>query len=686
LAARILEQSQYTRHPLDDQIAGKFLDRYLEELDGQHLDFLQSDLEEFAPYRTTLDELTKSGNTSPAQVIYERFLHRLEQRVNFATDLLKSENFTFDGQDGYTIERGDLPRPKNLEAAQELWRQRLRYEYLQEKLNNQKPDEIARTLTKRYSGLLHTAQEAGKDQILELYLTALANAYDPHSDYLGRSEYETLGIEMRLSLFGIGAELTSENGYPKIARILPGPAARSKQLKPGDRIIAVAQNGKESMDVIDMPIAKVAEMIRGPKGSQVRLTVIPADAADPSVRKTVALTREEIKLEDKEAKAKIIELPGELGQAVRLGVLDLPSFYEDMDGRGGPHHKSTTEDVSRLLQRLKRENVSGLILDLRQNGGGSLDEAINLTGLFIKKGPVVQVKDSKGKVTVGSNKNATALYDGPLIVLVSRFSASASEILAGALQDYERAVIIGDSSTFGKGTVQSILELGPLMRRLGLAHDYNPGALLVTIQKFYRPGGASTQLRGVGSDVLLPSLSNIAEVGEASVPNALSWDQIRAARFQKYNRVHPYVEQLRLRSAQRVDTNRDFAYLHEDIERLKKALAEKTVSLNEAQRRQQLQETKARFAARKEERQKRTAPNWRTFEVTLENIEQPLVPSPTGRSNVTAVAENRQVPAKIEENLFPSEFSDGMVPTVDIILEEAERILADYVGLCHVER
>jgi len=684
LAARILEQSQYTRHPLDEEISSRFLEHYIEQLDGQHLTFLQSDVEEFAPYRTSLGDLIKTGNIAPAYLIYDRYLHRLQERVDYIAALLKGGTFDFAGQDSYAVERRDLPRPLNPAEARQLWRQRLRYEYLQEKLNKKPPGEIVRTLTNRYTSLLHTAREAGKEDILEIYLTALANAYDPHSDYLGRTEFETLNIEMRLSLFGIGAELTSENGYPKIARILPGPAARSKQLKPGDLIIAVAQNGKEPRDVIDVPIAKVADMIRGPKGTQVRLTVIPADATDPSLRKTVALTREEIKLEDKEAKASIIEMPDDKGRVMRLGVLDLPSFYEDMDGRGGLHHKSTTDDVARLLKKLKDERVSGLILDLRQNGGGSLDEAINLTTLFIKKGPVVQIKDAKGKITVGADKNPALLYEGPLIVLVSRFSASASEILAGALQDYERALIVGDESTFGKGTVQSVLELAPLMRRVGLGYDYNPGGLLVTVQKFYRPGGSSTQLRGVVSDIVLPSLSDIAEVGESSLPNPLPWDQIRTAKFEKWNRVQPYVNELRQRSSRRIENDPDFGYLRQDIARLKKSLTEKTVSLNEAERRQQLSDAKARLTARKEERQRRPKPNWKVSEVTLENIDQPSHPSPVGRTNLASNAELRQLFGDTDEqSILSEEFADGMVPTVDIILQETERILADYVALSH---
>ncbi len=684
LAARILEQSQYSHHALDKEMAGKFLERYLEELDGQHLDFLQSDLEEFAPYRTTLNELIKAGNINPAQVVYDHFLHRLGERAAYVRELLKTETFVFAGQDSYAVERRDLPRPRDLAEAKALWRQRLRYEYLEEKLNNKKPQEIISVLAKRYASLLRTAKEASKEEILELYLTALANAYDPHSDYLGRADFETLGIEMRLSLFGIGAELTSDNGYPKIARVLPGPAARSKQLKPGDRIIAVAQNGKEPRDVIDMPIAKVADMIRGPKGTQVRLTVIPADAADPSVRKTVALTREEIKLEDKEAKARIIEMPDEKGFPQRLAVLDLPSFYEDMDDRASLLHKSTTEDVSRLLKKLKREKISGLVLDLRQNGGGSLEEVIKLTGLFIRKGPVVQVRDSSGKISPGSVKNSSVLYEGPLIVLVSRFSASASEILAGALQDYGRAVIVGDSSTFGKGTVQSVLELEPLMRRMGLAHTYNPGGLLVTVQKFYRPGGSSTQLRGVASDLVIPSLSNVEEVGEASLFNPLPWDEIRSAKFEKLNRLRPYLEALRQRSGRRIETDPDFGYLRADIERFKQTLAGKSLSLNEDQRREDLRQTKERLAARQAERQKRPGPNWKVSEVTLENMDQPSLPSSPWRTDSRASLENRRMHLQTQENpILASEFSDDMMPSVDIILEEAGRILVDYIALSH---
>ncbi|HUR46066.1 MAG TPA: S41 family peptidase, partial [Candidatus Saccharimonadales bacterium] len=465
LLARVLEQAQFSHHPFDDEIAKKFFTLYVDSLDGQHLNFLESDIDEFSAFSTTLDKLTKGGNTGPAHTIYNRFLHRVEQRVSFVTDLLKSERFDFSGNDRYVLDRKNEPWPKDLEQAHVFWRQRVRFEYLQELLNKKAPSQIVQHLTRRYQGLERTAREMNGGDVVENYLTALANAYDPHSVYLGSEQFENLNISMKLSLVGVGIELTLEDGYPLVSRIMPGPAARSKQIKTGDKVVAVSQDGRKPIDVQDLPLNKVVDLIRGPKGSSVQLTFIPSGAQDSSLRKTVSLVREEIKLEDQEAKARIVELPGQDGKLYRLGVIDLPSFYEDMEARKWlSPHKSTTEDVSKLLKKLNEEHVSGLILDLRQNGGGSLQEAIGLTSLFIKKGPVVQVKDPKGKVSVYSDKRRSPGYDGPMLVLTSRGSASASEITAGALQDYGRAVVVGDPSTYGKGTVQSVLQLEPLMK------------------------------------------------------------------------------------------------------------------------------------------------------------------------------------------------------------------------------
>jgi carboxyl-terminal processing protease len=584
LLARVLEQAQFSHQPFNDEMAARFLDRYLDTLDNQHLIFLQSDIEEFQAFSNTLDELTKAGNTGPAHTMYNRFLHRVEQRVQYVTDLLKSERFTFADQERYVLDRKKEPFPRDLNQAQQLWRQRVRFEYLQELLNNKKPDQIVSSLTKRYRSLLRTAQEMRGDDVAEAYLTALASAYDPHSVYLGHEQFENLNISMKLSLVGIGVELVVEDGYPLVNRVMPGPAARSKQIKTGDRLVAISQDGRSSVDVQDMPLNKVVELIRGPKGSSLQLTLIPADSQDPSIRKKVSLVREEIKLEDQEAKAKIVEVTGDDGKTRRLGIIDLPSFYEDMEGRKWlSSHKSTTEDVSKLLKKLNEEKISGLILDLRQNGGGSLQEAISFTSLFIKKGPVVQVKDSKGKVSVYVDKRHSAGYDGPMVVLTSRGSASASEIVAGALQDYGRALIVGDPSTYGKGTVQSVLQLEPLMKQFRYSSSYDPGGLVVTIEKFYRPGGSSTQLKGVEADIVIPSMASQAETGEAALPNPLSWDSIRPAEFEKLNRTQPYVQELKQRSARRIEQKPEFARLRAEIARYQDFVAKNTVSLNEEQ-------------------------------------------------------------------------------------------------------
>ncbi|HVV71519.1 MAG TPA: carboxy terminal-processing peptidase, partial [Verrucomicrobiae bacterium] len=599
VTARLLERYHYLRPQFDGSVSSKFLDRYLETLDPQHLHFLQPDLEEFQAYRTNLDHLTVpergAGDTSPACVIFNRFVQRLQQRVAYADELLHSEKFTFDGNDKILLNRKDSPYPKDLDEAKKLWRDRLRFEYLQEKLGKDdaqkkaaaaksggaaatndvpsaagtataqaagdaKPkktdtEEIVDTLSHRYHRNLRAFLDWDSDDVLQIYLTSLAHVFDPHSDYFGHSQLDSFAITMNLSLFGIGAELMSEDGYCTIHRILPnGPAEKSKKINVNDRIIAVGQSNQPPVDVMDMSLNKAVQLIRGPKGTEVRLTIIPA-GADSSARKLVTLVRDEIKLEDQEAKAKIIEVPSTRGGQARLGVIDLPSFYASFDPsntREKAEPKSTTADVARLLTKLKAENVSGVILDLRRNGGGSLEEAIRLTGLFIKDGPVVQVRDYDGTVQEDDDTDPSVLYDGPLIVLTSRFSASASEILAGALQDYGRALIVGDSSTHGKGTVQSVQ---PLRIRGSSLVTNDPGALKLTIKKFYRPSGASTQLKGVVPDIVLPSLFNESkEIGESALENPLGYDTIPKAKYEHLNLVDPYVQELRKRSSERIAT------------------------------------------------------------------------------------------------------------------------------------
>jgi carboxyl-terminal processing protease len=519
----------------------------------------------------------------------------------------------------------------------------------------------------------------GRDEVLGVYLDALAHVYDPHSDYLGHEQMESLSIALSLSLFGIGATLENADGYCKIQNVVAGgPAARSGLLKVGDRIVAVAQAGKEPVDVANLPLSRTVELIRGPKGSTVTLKILPAGAADGSLPRTASIVRDQVKLEDQEAKARIVDVPTGKGTTLRLGVIDLPSFYADIGGPEAAGHRSATADVARLLAKLKAEDVEGVVLDVRQNGGGSLDEAISLTGLFIRQGPVVQTKDQAGAIEVGTDKDPAVLYDGPLVVLTSRFSASATEILAGALQDYGRALVVGDPSTFGKGTVQNILPLARIMDKMGLAHSYDPGALKVTISKFYRPSGASTQLRGVASDIVLPSTSDVSDVSESALKDPLPWDVVPSASYEHLNRVAPYVAEMREKSRRRVAAEKDFAYLEGDIARIQRTVATKSVSLNEPERRREQMQDKARRAEREQEDRALGANRPTTYEITLENASSPGLPPPVVATNVEDRASSA-VHSPTTGDL--DEVAKGQSWAGGVVLHEAERILADYVIL-----
>jgi carboxyl-terminal processing protease len=694
LTTSLLERSQFSHHPLDSELASKFLDSYLDALDGARALLLQSDVDEFAKYRATLAQATKTaGDTTPAHLIFARYLQRLEQRVDYVTKTLKTAKFDFTGHDTFTVDRTKAPRPRDLAAATELWRQQLRSEYLQEKLADKKPDQIVTALTRRHTQQLKTVKALDSDEVLEIYLNALAHVYDPHSDYMGHEQMESFSIAMNLKLFGIGAVLEMEDGFCKIRELVPGgPAAKSGLLKPGDRIVAVAQGTKEPVDIVNMPLPRAVELIRGPKGSSVTLTILAAGAAEGAVSKKTTLVRDEIKLEDQEAKASIMDLPAGKGGPLRVGVIDLPSFYAEM-GRQGDGHRSATADVAALLTKLKAEHVGGVVLDLRGNGGGSLEEAINLTGLFIRKGPVVQTRGPDGDIELGQDNDPAVLYDGPLVVMISRFSASASEILAGALQDYGRALVVGDSSTFGKGTVQNVLPLARAMDRGGLAYSYDPGALKVTIRKFYRPSGASTQLRGVASDIVLPSTSDFGEVSESSLKDPLKWDTVPAARFEAVNQVKPYVPTLKERSAKRVTATKSFAFLAEEIARLKKDLADKTVSLNEAERRKEMAEAKARREQREKASKALQADRPVTYKITVKSASTPGLPAPVAAvekgsgdaAGAPLAASNKsgKKPQTIRTHPVdgPAGTATKNTPVDDILLDEGVQILSDYVGL-----
>jgi carboxyl-terminal processing protease len=674
LTSRILESSQFAHHPLDTELAGKFLDRYLDTLDGQHMVFLQSDVDEFSRFRSTLAQATRrDGDSSPARVIFARYLERLDQRAAYVAEVLRTEHFAFNADESYTYDRREAQRPADLAAARELWHQHLRSEYLQEKLADKKEDEIATTLARRSARLVQTMRKLDEQAILEIYLNALAHVYDPHSDYLGHEQMQSFGSLMSLSLVGIGASLQSDDGYCKIREIVPGgPAARGGELKIGDRIVGVAQENGEFTDLIDMPLPQAVDLIRGKKGTTVRLTIIPAGAASDATRKTFSMVRDEIKLEDQRAKAEIVDLPGEKGSPQRIGVIDLPGFYGGEPGASGP---SATKDVARLLKKLQREKVAGIVLDLRRNGGGSLEEAIHLTGLFVPSGPVVQVRGPDGHVEVGSDDDDATLFEGPLVLLTSRLSASASEILAGALQDYGRAVIVGDSSTFGKGTVQTIMPLGQIMQHQGLTPAEDPGALKTTISKFYLPSGNSTQISGVKSDIVLPSLTDLPEISESEMQNPLPWDTVPPARFAREDRVTPYLATLRAQSAERIEKNPEFIELQKDRDQLRQKRETKSISLNEVERRREKAEIDARIAAWKKDRANHPVAQSPTYEVTLKNIDKPGLGDPLKN------------PKPLAKGAIESPAADGDVEAEearsanDILLREAQHILTDYIRL-----
>ena len=680
--AYLMQQVHYTRHPFDDEMASRFLTLYIKMLDPQRLYFLQKDIEQFHVYQTTLDDLIlQKGSLLPAYQIFSRFYLRLRQRAEYVARLLQTNQFRFDRDEWLNLDREHARWPANMEEAKDLWRRYLKYEYLQEKLSGAKPKEIITTLARRYRRSLLLIGELDHEDILQFYLSALCQAYDPHSDYMGRAQLENFAINMQLSLFGIGALLRWDDGYCKIESLIPGgPAERSGKIQPGDRIIAVQQEGEPPVEVVDMKLQKVVDMIRGPKGTKVTLYIIPADAKDPSERKVVTLVRDEIKLVDQRAKAFVVDRVGPDGHTNRIGIIDLPSFYASVNlgtANVGSNNASTSEDVVRLLRKLEKVGCEGIILDLRKNGGGSLEEAIRTTGLFIQEGPIVQVRNNSGEVLIESDPDPEIAYKGPVLVLVSRFSASASEILAGALQDYRRALIVGDKATFGKGTVQTILELS---RSKTFPPDINPGAVKVTIRKFYRPNGESTQLRGVIPDIILPSIDNVLDIGESSRDYALPWDTISPAEFTPMDMVSPYLAKLRERSETRQAQDPEFQFIRQDIQEYLEKKRHPEVSLNEQVRLKEKKEREARQKKRQQQRKARKGAPETVYEITLAQVDKPGLPPPMKGKKKTSTLQ-----LSLSSRTDESDSKESKTPSIDITLEEAKNILLDWIRLIQSE-
>jgi carboxyl-terminal processing protease len=677
---RLLEEGHYTHQRLDDEVSKKFLRTYVELLDFSHLFFTQQDIDGLnSKYGTALDDDVLLGNLKPAYEIYDLYATRVDARVAKIKEQLK-EPVDFKNDATIEISRQKAPWPKDDADADGIWRGRIASELLQEHLSEHPIEPGPQLIARRYERLARTVHEQDKDEQVKLFLDALAQAYDPHSEYLSKADLKNFSINMGLSLVGIGAMLRSEDGYAKIESLVAGgPAQTDGRLKVGDRISAVAQGNAEFNDVRDMRLDKVVEQIRGKKGTHVRLMVIPSDAADPSKRKTIELVRDEIKLKDQEARADIIIKKDANGEPVKLGWITLPSFYADMD----KHQKSTTKDVLALLKRLKKENIGGLVVDLRRNGGGSLEEAIALTGLFLKSGPIVQTKGSNGNIVVSSDPDPGIAYAGPLVVLTSRQSASASEIFAAALQDYGRALIVGDKNTFGKGTVQTILEIGRFTSLLG-NRSQEDGALKLTIQKFYRVAGGSTQLHGVASDLVLPSLSDLPEFGEGALKNCLPYDEVPRAKFTKWtDSSHQlFIDELKHRSEGRVQANPEFRYVMEDMERLRKRLDENRISLNEEVRRTELNEDKMRKEIRSKERLARKEEDVRVYRLTLDTVDKPNLQLIMFPGKLAANKKKVAPEAASDADSDTTGVDDGTKePAIDPERDESLNILGDLIDL-----
>ncbi|HEX5442507.1 MAG TPA: carboxy terminal-processing peptidase [Pirellulales bacterium] len=608
----LLRRQHLSQHPLDDEIAQRTAKGFIKMLDTTKSYFYQSDVDGFLARQNDLDEKLKSGDTSFSYLVFNTLLKRIDERVKLVDELLAAKHdFTIDEE--LVIDPDVREWPKDEAEARDLWRKRIKYDLLflkadeakaeasasddpQDKpleddrkksdsangSNKKDQDPIAR-LSRRYHSFAKRMHLTDHEELLEMYLTSLTQSYDPHSTYMSAKSEENFEILMRLNLDGIGASLMFDDGYTVVKELIPGGAAeKDGRLKPEDRIVGVGQGEDgEIVDTVDMKLSDVVDKIRGKRGTTVRLEVIPTGKND---RMIYNIVREKIKLSDSEARDRIVERTRQ-GRTYRLGVIDLPSFYMDMESarRGVPDYKSTTRDVRLLLREFKKKQVDAVVLDLRRNGGGSLLEAEGVTGLFIDDGPIVQVKDKNDHVEHQDDAEQGTEWNGPLVVLTSRFSASASEIFAGAIQDYQRGIIVGDKTTHGKGTVQSLLDLGQQLFRMTM-NTPKLGALKITMQQFYRPDGDSTQNRGVISDIELPSMSNeLKGVGEAELDYAMAFDRVEPVPHERLGLVSKdIVSRLEKKSAARRELSDGFKMLLRNIDRYRQQKSRKTVSLNEA--------------------------------------------------------------------------------------------------------
>ena len=672
---KLLEQAHYNHETVLSSAFKEVIPDFMSDLDGQRLFFLAPDKERFmADYGGKVYyNIAFLGNVEAAGVfnIFSTYQKRVDDRVAWIMEQL-NHDIDLTANESYRFDRSKAEWPADAAAADDLWRKRLKFELVGELLNKKTLEEAKNVVRKRFERMIKNLAELDGNDLAEMFLSNIARLYDPHSTYFSASTYEDFGIQMKLQLVGIGAILGLEDDYCVVKEIIAGgPADLGRMLKPNDKIVAVTQGSGEPVEIIGMKLRKIVAMIRGEKGSQVRLTIQPADATESSARRDIVITRDIVKINSARARGAIFQLPGADGKTRPIGVITLPTFYGPADDGDTDGEKTTaSKDVARLITQLKADGIDGLVLDLRHNGGGFLGEAIELTGLFIPQGPVVQVKSFTGEIQVDRDTSPQVAYDGPLAVLVDRFSASASEIVTGALQNYGRAIVIGDSSTHGKGTVQQVVEMKQVSRTLAFS-PVKSGAAKFTIQKYYLPNGDSTQRKGVIPDIVLPSINEVLPIGESDLPRAMAWDKIPSSDFKGGLLDERIVKRLHANSQQRQTALEEFTYLRRNVDWFKARQEQKLLSLNLEERKQQKQTDDAFRKEMKAERERIAKSDYSYKPFYVGPPPTPRIKAPKKETDKTG--DEEEIEAEVEEN-------DTYVKA-DVFLKEAIRVIGDGIDL-----
>jgi len=671
LASRFLTSYHYASEELDDQLSERIFDKYLERLDPNRMYFLASDIDQLDRYRHRLDDALRSAELEPAFEIFSVYRTRVNERIEHAREQLEG-GFDFTVDEEYEFDRSQSTWAESSEAIEELWRKRVKNDWLGLKLAERDSEDIRETLDKRYKRIGKRVGDFNADDVFQFFMNAYASAIEPHSSYMSPRLAENFEISMKLSLEGIGALLSNQSEYVEVAEVVPGgPADLDGRLEAGDRIIGVAQGDEEFVDVVGWRLDDVVDLIRGERDTLVRLEILPAETGIKGPPEVIDIVRNEVKLEEQAAQASIEEVETDEGTK-KIGIIDVPVFYVDFKGRARnePNYRSSTRDVRRLINELREDGVEGLVIDLRGNGGGALVEATTMTGLFIDTGPIVQVRDANGRVSVETDREPGTAWDGPLAVLVNRSSASASEIFAAAIQDYGRGIILGEP-TFGKGTVQNLFNLDNYLTD----NDKKLGQIKLTMAKFFRIDGGSTQLRGVTPDITLPSYGNPDDYGEASLDYAMDWSSIEEADYTPIADLTPLVPKARERHLARRSADEELKELIEDFERFRELEERTSVSLLENVRAEEREEAEARRAAR--------------FAHSGED-EMQLEANPEGVSEADPEAESESrsdgdadgdSTGDSQGNGEADANGDGEEEETDVLRTESARILADLIEL-----